>query len=384
MSLSHAHSDILLAPANLAGLPIRNRLAVAPMTRISATPDGRVTEEMVLHYADFAEGGFGLLITEGIYTDKSFSQGYFDQPGIADEEQAAHWMPVVSAAKGGGAKIIAQLMHAGALSQGNPHRPHTIGPSAVRPRGKQLSFYRGEGPYRIPEAMSREQIEEAKQGFVAAALHARDAGFDGVEIHGANGYLLDQFLTDYANLRTDEYGGSAEGRVRLAAEVISSVREAVGSQLLVGVRVSQAKVNDFEHRWARGESEAQTIFAALAAAGADYIHTTQFEAWQPAGEVSPLSLAQLARKYSGLPIIANGSLHDPARAAAMIESGAADIVSLGRAALADPEWPLKVANNIAPVEFDPGFINPLATLENGKAYARKLAAGCRPEGLAVA
>jgi 2,4-dienoyl-CoA reductase-like NADH-dependent reductase (Old Yellow Enzyme family) len=373
MSLSEAPTDILLAPSDLAGLPLRNRLAVAPMTRISATADGRATEEMVQYYAAFAEGGFGLLITEGNYTDRSFSQGYFGQPGLADEEQAAHWMPVVAAAGRGGAKIIAQLMHAGALSQGNPHRPHTIGPSAVQPRGKQLCFYRGEGPYQLPQAMSREQIEEAKQGFVAAALRARDVGFDGVEIHGANGYLLDQFLTDYANLRTDEYGGSAAGRVRLAAEVISSVREAVGSQLVVGVRVSQAKVNDFEHRWAGGASEAQTIFAALAAAGADYIHTTQFEAWRPADEDSPLSLAELARKHSGLPVVANGSLHDPARATAMVESGAADIVSIGRAALADPEWPLKVASNIAPVEFDPGFINPLATLENGKAYARKLA-----------
>lgn len=165
---------------------------------------------MAAYYTAYAEGGFGLLITEGTCTDRAFSQGYLHQPGITDEAQAAAWRPVVEGAHAAGARVVLQLMHAGAVSQGNRFRDRAAGPSAVRPLGEQLAKYRGSGPWPVPMELTRRQIAEAVHGFAAAAARARDVGFDGVEIHAANGYLLDQFLTPYTNLRTDDYGGGVE------------------------------------------------------------------------------------------------------------------------------------------------------------------------------
>ncbi|MGJ3558302.1 hypothetical protein ACR6C2_02275 [Streptomyces sp. INA 01156] len=119
----------------------------------------------------------------------------------------------------------------------------------MAPRGEQLSFYRGSGPYATPRALDARELADIRRGFADAARRARAAGFDGVEVHGANGYLLDQFLTDYLNRREDGYGGSVENRVRLAAEVVDEVLQAVGSEIAVGIRISQSKVSDFHHRW---------------------------------------------------------------------------------------------------------------------------------------
>lgn len=185
----------LLSPVALGPLQLANRLAVAPMTRVSATADGRATARMAEYYGAFARGGFGLVITEGIYTDRAYAQGYLFQPGLTDGAQQEAWRPVADQVHAAGGRIVAQLMHAGAISQGNPHRTVAKGPSAVQPKGLQMGFYRGEGAYRTPEELSLAEIEEIVAGFAAAALRARQAGFDGVEIHGANGYLLDQFLT---------------------------------------------------------------------------------------------------------------------------------------------------------------------------------------------
>ena len=246
----------LWSPLQIGSTQLSSRVALAPMTRISATEDGLVTEKMVSYYEAFARGGFSLLITEGIYTDTAYSQGYLYQPGLATDEQARSWATVVDAVHAAGSTIFAQLMHAGSQAQGSRFVDSTIGPSAVAPKGEQLGFYRGEGPYRVPGEITPAQMEEVRQGFVAAALGARDAGFDGVEIHGANGYLLDEFLTDYLNRRTDEYGGSPENRVRFAAEICRAVREAVGPDMTVGIRISQSKVSDHDHRWAGGAEEA--------------------------------------------------------------------------------------------------------------------------------
>ena len=199
----------ILSRHDMQGLNFRNRLAVAPMTRVTATAAGVPTAAMRDYYTRFAQGGFGLVITEGIYTDKAYSQGYRNQPGIADDEQARGWADIAAAVHAGGALAFAQLMHAGALSQANPFRPHTAGPSAVQPAGEQMGFYHGAGRYPTPQEMSEQEIAEAIDGFVQSALRAvRVAGFDGIEIHGANGYLLDQFLTAHTNLRTDGWGGA--------------------------------------------------------------------------------------------------------------------------------------------------------------------------------
>src|SRR5690606_26798647 len=135
------------SPMKLGRLALRNRFAVAPMTRVSATAEGVPTQRMADYYASFADGGFGLVITEGLYTDKAFSQGYLFQPGLTDPTQEDGWRPIVQRVRSQGALMIAQLMHAGALSQGNPYRGDTRGPSAVRPQGRQMAFYRGFGDY---------------------------------------------------------------------------------------------------------------------------------------------------------------------------------------------------------------------------------------------
>ncbi|BBY20300.1 oxidoreductase [Mycobacterium stomatepiae] len=190
--------------------------------------------------------------------------------------------------------------------------------------------------------MTTEQIGQVRAGFVNAARMARDAGFDGVEIHGANGYLIDEFLTDYLNIRTDDYGGSVANRARFAAEVCHDVAEAVGTDMATGIRISQGKVSDNRHKWIGGEDDAAVIFGALGETGIDYIHTTEYRAVAPAFGDTGKTLAELAKQYSGLAIIVNGHLDDPRDAAAVINSGTADIVTLAKAALANRDWPRRV------------------------------------------
>lgn len=369
MAINSAHA--ILTPFDMWGLSFANRLAVAPMSRVTATFDGYPSQRMVRYYEGYARGGFALLITEGIYPDKSYSQGYLNQPGLGDDDQAKAWRPVTAAAHAHGGRVFAQLMHAGALSQGNPHRSHAVGPSAILPKGNQLTFYKGHGTYPVPQAMSREQIEEAIEGFVQAAVRATTlGGFDGVEIHGANGYLLDQFLTESSNQRTDEWGGSVARRVSLLAETIRRVRRAVGPRYPVGVRISQGKVNDFHAKWAGGEDDAAVIFRAVADAGADFIHITEFEAWQPAFDGAQLSLAALAKRYAGsVPLIANGGLHDLDRATEMLGSGVA-MVAMGRGALANPDMPARIAAGHPLRSFDSSILGPIADIKDSELLLR--------------
>ena len=354
----------LFTPFDINGRTVRNRLAVAPMTRVSATEDGRATETMTRYYERFARGGFGMVVTEGIYTDQAFSQGYLHQPGITDDAQARAWQPVVNGIRAHGAVAVAQLMHAGAISQGNRFKGGSVGPSAVRPRGKQMVFYRGKDEYPVPAEISEEQLADAIAGFGTAAARAVEtAGFDAVEIHGANGYLLDQFLTDYTNRRTDRWGGDTRRRLEAVVATLRTVRAAVGADVPVGVRISQGKVNDFTHKWQGGEEDAETIFGTLADAGVDYIHVTEYEAWKPAFVEGGPTLVQLARRHAPmLPVIANGTLHDIDRARAILGDGA-DIVTLGRGALANPDLPNRWAAQAALEDFDPAILGPIADIK---------------------
>ncbi len=354
----------LFAPLRVGPLNLPNRLAVAPMTRVSGTADGHTTDQMADYYEAFAAGGFSLVITEGIYTDKAHAQGYLFQPGLSDDAQRDAWRPVVDRVHAQGGRIIAQLMHAGALSQGNPHRSATKGPSAVLPAGQQMTFYRGQGPYRMPEAMTIDEIAQVVESFGQAARRAQAAGFDGVEIHGANGYLLDQFLTAHTNLRDDRYGGSLENRLRLTVEVIEAARQSTSGGFVVGVRSSQGKVNDFTHKWQGGEDDAARIFGTLGAAPIDYLHTTEFEAWRPAFGADGPSLAALARRHVPVPVLANGSLHETMQAASLLASGDADFVSLGRGALTHADWPARLRAGVRHAAFDRGLLAPIADLDN--------------------
>ncbi|MEC2054120.1 NADH:flavin oxidoreductase [Peribacillus psychrosaccharolyticus] len=356
----------LFDTVKLGNTTLDNRMGVAPMTRTSATPEGLATDQMVSYYTKFARGGFGVIITEGIYPDGKYGQGYFNQPGLINNEQMQAWKKVTDSVHQAGGKIFAQLMHAGALSQGNRFVTDTIGPSVVQPKGEQMKIYAGKGLFPLPKEATNEDITDVIKGFVNAAKHAKEAGFDGVEIHGANGYILDQFLTDYVNQRTDEYGGSTENRVRLLVEAVKAVRKAVGKDYTLGIRISQGKINDFHHKWAGKGKDAEIIFGQLGSSGIDYIHVTEYEAWQPAfpeGEgTSALdsafddqgaTLAALAKRYGKVPVIANGNLHDPIQANELIEKGEADVITIGRGALANGDWVNKVKNGESLEEFDP-------------------------------
>lgn len=358
-------TSTLFAPIVINGHTVKNRLSVAPMTRITATEDGRATESMTRYYERFARGGFGAVITEGIYTDQEFSQGYIHQPGMTDGAQASAWKPVVSGIKAHGALAIAQLMHAGAISQGNRFRDTTVGPSAIQPKGEQMAFYHGKGRYAVPAAITDEQIADAVAGFAASAARAiGTAGFDAIEIHGANGYLLDQFLTDYANARSDRWGGSTKNRARLIVETLRAVREKVGNGVPVGVRVSQGKVNDYGHKWADSERDAEIVFGSIADAGADFIHVTDFEAWKPAFANGGPSLMRLAKRHAPkAAILANGSLHNVDRAVSALADGA-DVLTLARGALANPDLPRRLAEREALADFDPAILGPIADIKD--------------------
>ncbi|MCP9976618.1 oxidoreductase [Actinomadura madurae] len=274
-----------------------------------------------------------------------------------------------------GGSIVAQLMHAGALSQGNPYRDDTAGPSAVVPKGVRMPEYGGHGPWPAPREMGSADIKEAVEGFVASAVNAERAGFHGVEVHAANGYLLDQFLTDYTNLREDSYGGPVANRVRLTAEVVAAIRAEVGPDLCVGVRLSQTKVNDFQYRWPGGSHDAEVIFAALAEAGATYLHiASEGRNWLDTARLAGgLTITGLARRVSGLPVIANGGMQDAALSAQVLGDGHADFVSVARGALVRPDLPRRLAAGKAPERFDHGMLSPMVTLDNVRRW--RLAAG---------
>lgn len=363
-------TSILFQPTSIGSLQLRNRMAVAPMTRVSATEDGCATDQMAAYYRRFAEGGFALVITEATYVDKQYAQGYHFQPGLTDDAQTAAWAKVADAIHAGGAKACMQFVHAGALNQGRnaAHAEGAIAPSAVKPLGTKLTFYRGEGEYDAPREITREEIAAVKQAFVDACVRAVAAGFDAIEIHGANGYLLDQFWTAYTNQRTDEYGGDARNRIRLDEEIIREAIAATGGAVPIGLRLSQSKVNDFEYQWAGGEQDAADIFPVLDAAGMAFIHITEFDA---TAEVfgSGHTLAGLAKKYSNAPVILNGGLGDPEKAASVVAKGDADIIAQGKAALANQDWPNKVQAGEALEEFDYGMFDPLADLPSAEAWA---------------
>lgn len=321
---------------------MKNRISLAPMTRVSADEAGDSNSRMQSYYEVFADGGFGLLTTEGLYTDTEHSQGYTFQPGMATKRHSDSWKPIIEAVHGYGALMFAQLMHAGSQSQGNRYEQTTIGPSAIMPKGDQLAMYRGKGCYKVPAEISGAQMADVRRAFVSSALYAKAAGFDGVEIHGANGYLLDEFLTDYLNVRTDQYGGSPENRVRFVREVCEDIKAAVGDDMAIGIRISQAKVSDNDHRWAGASDEAQVIFETLGNTGIDFIHTTEYRADAPAFVGGAESLASLAKRHSGLAVVANGNLDNPTDAAELLLSGSADMIALGKPALANRNWPQRV------------------------------------------
>ncbi|QQE13644.1 NADH:flavin oxidoreductase [Planctomycetota bacterium] len=346
-----------LKPFKLGQHQLINRAAIAPMSRVSTLGDGVPTNLMTDYYLNFAQGQFGLIITEGAYTDRQFSQAYPNQPGITKKQQQSAWQNLASAIRQTDSKIILQLMHAGALSQ---HLSNTRAPSAIQPLRRGLPGYsKHQSPFPKPHALNLDEIDSIIQTFTLAAQRAQDAGFHGIEVHAANGYLLDQFITDYTNTREDHYGSTPKNRIRLTIEIIHSIKQATNQNFITGVRLSQGKVNDFNYLWPNGAQDANIIFPAVAQAGADYIHfasegngffTDSFTR-------DNQSLPKLARDLTNLPVIANGGLHDPSLAHQVLTEQHADLISIGLGALTNPDWPRKLAQNIPITPFTPDFFS---------------------------
>lgn len=360
--------DLLFDEFELNGHTLDNRIGLAPMTRTSATDEGHATDRMARYYASFARGGFSFLVTEGIHPDATHSQGYHNQPGLATDEQAAAWERVVDAVHEEGSPIFAQLMHAGAQAQGNRYGYDSVAPSAYRPPGEMSELYGGSGEFPEAEALDADGLEDVKKGFVASAERAVDAGFDGIEVHAANGYLLHEFVDPLVNDRDDEYGGSPANRARFPAEVTAAIDEATPDEFVVGVRTSQAAVTDEERVWPDGEETAAALFDALSEAGASYVHVTGGDATAPEVPDTEHTLAELAIEYvdDDVAVIANGSLGDPENAREALAEGS-DLITLGTGALANHDWPNRVRAGEPLDDLDPSIVfQPDASLSDAE------------------
>lgn len=348
-------NDPLFEPFESTNLALNNRIGLAPMTRTSATDDGEATDQMARYYESFARGGFSFLITEGIYTDTQYSQGYLNQPGLATNTQTEAWTPIVDAVHEEGSAFIAQLMHAGAQTQENHYVDTTVAPSAYRPPGEMAEMYGGSGKFPEAQRLDGDDLDDVKRGFVESAERAVEAGFDGIEVHAANGYLLHEFIDPLVNERDDEYGGSPENRARFPAEIIAAINDTTPDEFVVGVRVSQGAVSDEDRTWPDEETTAQAVFEAFTGASVDYIHVTEPEITEPAfGDAGP-TLTELAVQYSDTVVIANGGLGSPEQARTALADGA-DLITQATAALANHDWPNRVQSNEALADLDPSIV----------------------------
>lgn len=350
---------------------LTNRTVVAPMSRVSATQDGLATDEMMNYYQAFALGGFAVIITEGIYTDVYSSQSYNNQPGLTNLEQLTSWKKITEAVHQTPSLIFAQLMHGGALSQCNEN---TLAPSAVQPKGVKMASYGGEGGFPLPNEMSLIDIEKMQKGFIASAVNAYNAGFDGVELHGANGYLLDQFLTPELNQRKDQYGGSIQNRFRVIAEIFSEIKKNVPKEFIVGLRISEGKVNDLEYRWTDGIETAKELAEEIKKSQPDFVHVAvQTGEWERDSFFgNDVSLASLIKEITSIPVIANGGFHDLHKAEIALNNNHTDLIAIGKAALADPYWVTKTMNELPIISFHRDMLWPEATISHTQKITLKL------------
>ncbi len=319
---------------DLGGRLLANRIAMAPMTRSRAYgPGTSPTPAMETYYAQRASAG--LIVTEGVQPSV-VGQGYPDTPGLHSQEQVAAWRKVTDAVHREGGVIFAQLMHTGRIGHPSllPDGLVPVGPSPVAAQGQ---VFTKEGPedFVVPRELSEEEIRRTIADFAAAARNAIAAGFDGVEIHGANGYLIHQFLAPNANHRTDAWGGSIEHRVRFAAEVAAAVAEAVGGER-VGFRVSPGNpYNDIAEDDVAEVYEA--LLARLAPLGLAYLHMI---------EGPDRELTHRLRKQWPATFVLNPLTHPQPTgpdALGLIADGTADMVSFGALFLANPDLPARLA-----------------------------------------
>ncbi|MDQ0795386.1 NADH:flavin oxidoreductase [Streptomyces sp. B1I3] len=339
-------ADTLSRPFAVRGLNSRNRIAMAPMTR-QFSPGGVPGQDVADYYARRAAGGVGLIITEGTYVDHP-SAGTSDRvPRFHGEDALAGWAGVADSVHRAGGAIIPQLWHVGVTrAEGAPPvaDAEPVGPSGVSLSGEPKG-----------RAMTQKDLDDVITAFADAAATAERLGFDGAELHGAHGYLIDQFLWSGSNRRTDAYGGSLVARTRFAAEIVAACRAAVSDSFPLFFRLSQWKMDSYEAKLAQTPEELEALLTPLAEAGVDVFHASTRRYWLPEFDDSDLNLAGWVKKISGRPTVTVGSVGlDGDFFGAFQGNGSAvtgidqllsrlerdefDMVAVGRALIADPEW----------------------------------------------
>jgi 2,4-dienoyl-CoA reductase-like NADH-dependent reductase (Old Yellow Enzyme family) len=345
-------TDVLFRPFRLKNLALPNRIAMAPMTR-SKSPHQVPDAEVAAYYRRRAEGGVGLILTEGTSPEEFSASNDVNVPAFFGEASLTGWKNVLKEVRAAGGHIMPQLWHQGIVrhkgSGPYPNEP-SLSPSGLSRPGKLVA-----------EPMTQAQIDGVVAGFAKSAAHARAMGFDGVEIHGAHGYIIDEFFWEGTNQRSDAYGGSIEKRTRLACEIVAAVRAAVGPDFPILLRFSQWKQQDFTARLVSNPAELETFLMPMVKAGVDMFHCSTRRFWEPEFPEtgSDLNLAGWTKKISGLPTMSVGSvsLNDDFinafvqkgaeisgidRLLEMMERGDFDMIAIGRALIANPDWPAKV------------------------------------------
>lgn len=335
----NAAASPLFQPLQMGALRLPNRIAMAPLTRNRAGP-GNVPQAMnVAYYRQRASAG--LIISEATQICPE-GLGYPNTPGIHNKAQVAGWKDVTDAVHAAGGRIVMQLWHVGRISHPSlqPDGKLPVAPSAVRPAGKAMTFT-GMQDFVTPRALEADEIPGIIEQYRRAAENARRAGFDGVEVHNANGYLLDQFLRDGTNQRTDDWGGALENRMRLPIAVLEAVISVWGADR-VGIRLSPSGTMNDMH-----DSDPETTFGTfierLSGYGLAYLHLMDPSHSDLRHGAQPLPARGFRARYPGVMMV--NTEYDGAKAHAALAQNEADLVSFGRLFIANPDLPARLAQN---------------------------------------
>ena len=322
----------LFRPTTLGSRKLKNHLVMAPMTRSRTVAGGVPTALMAEYYGQRADAG--LIVTEGVSPSPN-GLGYPRIPGLWSKEQVAGWKLVTDAVHARGGTIFAQLMHTGRVGHplNLPAGGEVLAPSAVAAPGEMYTDAKGMQPHPVPRAMTDAEVRAAIEEFVAASRNAVSAGFDGVELHGANGYLIEEFISPNTNQRTDDWGGSIEKRIRFAVEVARATAAAIGGER-VGMRLSPHGVNAGMTAYLEVDETYRTLLPELTATGIQYLHLVDHSA-MGAPKVPEALKQELRRAWPRTFILAGG--FDRPGAEAALRDGRADLVALGRPFLANPD-----------------------------------------------
>jgi N-ethylmaleimide reductase len=324
--------SLLFSSTTLGPLTLRNRLVMSPMTRSRAI--GNVPNELMAQYYGQRASAVGLIITEGTSPSPN-GLGYARIPGAFSAAQVQGWQHVTKAIHAGGARCFLQLMHCGRIAHplNLPPGARILAPSAIAAAGQMFTDAQGMQPNGAPQAMSGADIHATIGEFAQAARNAVQAGFDGVELHGANGYLLEQFFRPTSNQRTDEYGGSLEGRARFVLEVAEAAASAIGAQRL-GIRLSPFGVFNDMPVYPEMEADYAWLAEQLSARGLVYLHVVDHSS-MGAPPVPDSMKAAFRRVFKGSLILSGG--YDAARAESDLAAGKCDLIAVGRPLLANPD-----------------------------------------------